>query len=332
MELDKSLTRVNPAKHSADNSIKENKKTLIKNIVVNETNTLKELLSKNDTKGFTKCADEVFDKMIKLSSCNDSLKERNIELLKEIEKVNNENKLLKDECHEKLKAANQENKMLRARNSTLQEEVTVAKNERDKTSNAAVSLAQLIDTVANLQDEDKLREVLVVQDDDDENCKKIKNLFKYCFKLRLVNDGSKFEVKDTKPYLPNTVIKVKTATKLKHSVALHFVPVNDENYLGIDEIEKVVGREVIGVKYKQGKGKSWKTLKVDEGKVHAPVTGWGDREYVVVTNDDAAVDVTAVHLGQGCVTTPGHSRRQENGEREGPMFPPHLTGPRICAE
>ena len=65
-----------------------------------------------------------------------------------------------------------------------------------------------------------------------------------------------------------------------------------------------------------------------EGLINPPTNGWGDREYLVVAQDQDA-EVAHSHLGQGCISTPGHSRRQDSDVRDGPMFPPHLGGPRI---
>ena len=58
------------------------------------------------------------------------------------------------------------------------------------------------------------------------------------------------------------------------------------------------------------------------------VIGWGDMEYLVIIQEEEVLG----HLGQGCISTPGHSRRKESIVRERPMFPPHLGGPRISTE
>ena len=105
------------------------------------------------------------------------------------------------------------------------------------------------------------------------------------------------------------------------------VVTNQEKLISMETVEMVVGKKVTGIKYRQGKGKGWRNLKVEDGMVHPPAAGWGDREYVVVTQDEAPG-----YLGQGCVSTPGHSRRQESCEGVGPMFPPHVVGPRISTE
>ena len=85
---------------------------------------------------------------------------------------------------------------------------------------------------------------------------------------------------------------------------------------------------IVEVKFKQGKGKGSRNLKVEDGMIYPPPCGWGDEEYMILCQDDESPG----HLGQGCISTPGHARRQESCVREGPMFPPHLGGPRIITE
>ena len=99
-----------------------------------------------------------------------------------------------------------------------------------------------------------------------------------------------------------------------------------DSLVSMVEVEVAVGKKATGLKYRQGKGKGWRNLKVADGLVYPPAGGWGNREYLVVLQDGEAA---LAHLGQGCVSTPGHSRRQESNVREGPMFPPHVGGPRI---
>jgi len=80
-------------------------------------------------------------------------------------------------------------------------------------------------------------------------------------------------------------------------------------------------------------GKGWGNVRVEKGiMVHPPTAGQVDREHLVISHEEVIPDNSTppVHLGQGCVSTPGHSSRQENSGGEGPMFPPHVRGPRIC--
>ena len=103
--------------------------------------------------------------------------------------------------------------------------------------------------------------------------------------------------------------------------------INKDGEIISDLLEKEVGRKVIGIKFRQGRGKGWRFLKVEEGLINPPACGWSERDYLVITQDDE--EVSHGHLGQGCISTPGHSRRQDSNVKEGPMFPPHLGGPRI---
>jgi hypothetical protein len=104
------------------------------------------------------------------------------------------------------------------------------------------------------------------------------------------------------------------------------VSINKENLVDLIEVEKLVGKKVSGIKVKKGKG--WIKLSEDQGFMYPPASGWGDQEYLVVTQDEEV----GGHLGQGCISTPGHARRQESTVGVGPMFPPHLGGPRISTE
>ena len=102
---------------------------------------------------------------------------------------------------------------------------------------------------------------------------------------------------------------------------------NKDGEITSELLEKEVRRKVVGIKFRQGRGKGWRFLKAEEGLINPPACGWSEREYLVITQDDE--EVSHGHLGQGCISTPGHSRRQDSNVKEGPMFPPHLGGPRI---
>jgi len=95
---------------------------------------------------------------------------------------------------------------------------------------------------------------------------------------------------------------------------------NDKNVCKLKEaLEKFVGKKVSCIKVKKGK---------EQGFIYPTANVGGDGVHSAVAQDEEVGE----HLGQGCISTPGHSRRQESNVGLGPMFPPHLGGPRISTE
>ena len=294
-----------------------------------DSDKLKYLLGQNDLKGVKQLVNEISDKMKTLASSNEVLENKNMEILKLNYKITAENKLIKDDFHEKTKAANQENKMLRARNTSLQDDIRKTKEDKEEVQTKIDKIVNFAEAVARA-DTDELE--MLLQSPLGENNDEVGKM-KHA--LGSLIKSQKFNVKHLKTKVDvtygesrskKTMVKLAVSEDNSDSVRNMMVSTNQEKLVNMNEVEIVVRRKVTGLKFRKGKG--WKNLKVEERMAHPPAAGWGDREYLVVIQDEGG----PVHLGQGCVSTPGQERRQENTGREGPMFPPHVIGPRITTE
>jgi len=305
-------------KPSADLGTKMNAKGDSNVKVDVQVDKLSKLLAKNDVKGIKHLVNEIVPKMKKLVGQNEALEEKVNDLIKAKNKLETEVKLTKEDCHEKIRTANQENKMLRARNTSLQDDLRISKEEEDESKARSDELTNFVNKFSEAVSKgDTAVELLLKastkKKDDKEVCKLKETL------------GAIFTLKNADKKTVKLITSEDIASKDFRRLV---VAINEENLVDLIEVEKVVGKTVCGMKFKQGKSKGWKNLKVEKGLISPPVTGWGDLEYLVITQDEEAPG----HLGQGCISTPGHARRQESIVREGPMFPPHLGGPRISTE
>jgi len=306
-------------KPSAELGIKMNAKGDSNNAKVEvQVEKLNKLLAKNDMKGIKHVVNDISPRMKKLVGQNEDLEEKVNDLINAKNKLETEVKLTKEDCHEKIRTANQENKVLRARNTSLQEDLRTGKAEEEEAKARSDNFATFVTKLGEAVSKgdlavEQLLEPSTKRKDDKDVCN-LKEALVALFSSKNVGKSDKNMVK--------LITSEETASKVL------VVPINKENLVELSEVEKVVGKKVCGIKYKQGKSKGWKNVKVEKGFIFPPATGWGDMEYLVITEDEGAPG----HLGQGCVSTPGHARRQESIMREGPMFPPHLGGPRILTE
>merc|ERR1719318_539939 len=305
-------------KPSADLGTKMNAKGDSNVKVDVQVDKLSKLLAKNDVKGIKHLVNEIVLKMKYLVGQNESLEEKFNDMMKAKNKLETEVKLTKEDCHEKIRTANQENKMLRARNTSLQDDLRTSKEQaKSRSDDLANFVKELSEAVSK---GDTAVEQLVkpsTKNKDDKDVYKLKEALGAIFSSKDVGKSDEKTVK----LITSEDIDSKASRRL-------VVAINEENVVELTDVEKVVGKKVCGMKFKQGKSKGWKNLKVEKGLVSPTVTGWGDLEYLVITEDGEVPG----HLGQGCISTPGHARRQDSIVREGPMFPPHLGGPRISTE
>jgi len=218
-----------------------------------QVDKLNKLLAKNDMKGTKQVMNEIAPRMKKLASQNEGLEVKMNDLINAKNKLQTEVKLNKEEYHEKIKTANQENKILRARNTTLQDELRTSKEEKAKSRTKSAELASFVE---------KFSEAVCNGDS---------------------SVGQLLEVSANKK-------DEKNVWKLKEALGA-----------------------ILAFK---------KTVKSPNA-----LSPRGDEDDLVLSQDEVGG-----HLGQGCISTPGHSRRQVNVVGLGPMFPPHLGGPRISTE
>ena len=103
-----------------------------------------------------------------------------------------------------------------------------------------------------------------------------------------------------------------------------FIMTNRNNNIFAPDLEKLVGKKVEALAISQLLDNSQtREFPVVNGYIESPNLGWSDRYYDVVTVDPQN------HLGQGCNNTSGQRRLDVRGA-DGPIFPPHVAGPRIC--
>merc|ERR1712183_989803 len=129
---------------SSKNVKGDTKKVMLKD----ESDKLQELLAKNDIKGVKKCVNEISNKLQKLECSNDLLEKKNMDLTILSNKMAAENKLVKEDDHEKIRAANQENKMLRARNTSLQDDVRQTKEDKEEVKIKLAKIVNFVDKFA----------------------------------------------------------------------------------------------------------------------------------------------------------------------------------------
>jgi len=256
-------------------------------------------------------------KMKKLAAENNLLDEKANKLMLEKSKLVTEVKLNKEELHEKMRLANIENKMLRAKNTCLQDQLSKIKEEEEVSNTKADKISEFVSMMSESMREGSpgVDHLLVYSEADNCEVRKMKEVFGKI----LVNKGSNGK----RPNDKNKIVKLVSSEGSKDTISI--VLNSKEKKVDVSIVEEKVGKKILGIKFRQSKGKGWRYLKVEDGYIDAPASGWGDREYVLVIEEGENFS----HLGQGCISTPGHARRQESNVREGPMFPPHLGGPRI---
>ena len=284
------------------------------------------LLAKNEIKAIKNIVNDLNIESKTLAMKNSALEDEVGRLIEEKNNLATEAKLNKEDLHSKMVMANQENKALRSTNTSLQEELSRSRIEKIEANNRIEKILNFVSVVDGAVKEGSpdIEQLAGSQSDAEDNeVKKIQEAIRHL----LVKNK---DLKDRGEIIRNTrtVKFVTSEVTISNEVAKDLV-FNTNKDVGInkDLLEKEVGKKVLGIKFRQGKGKGWRFLKVEEGLINPPAYGWSDREYLLVTQDDE--EGNHGHLGQGCISTPGHSRRQNSNVREGPMFPPHLGGPRI---
>jgi len=277
------------------------------------------LLAKNEVKAIKNLVNDMNTETKTLAMKNSALEDEVSKLVIEKNKLATEVKLNKEDLHAKVIMANQENKVLRSTNTSLQEQLSRTKEEKNQESTKIEKILNFVCMVDEAVKEGSADVEELVGSRSDAEDTEVKKIQEAIRSLLMDNDGPKGK-------FMNTVKLVIPEATSSQGISKDFVLTsNKDGMINRDLLEKEAGKKVLGLKFKQGKGKGWRFLKVEEGQINPPACGWGEREYLVVTEDDEGNG----HLGQGCISTPGHSKRQSSNVRVGPMFPPHLGGPRI---
>jgi len=280
------------------------------------------LLAKNEVKAIKNIVNDMNIETKTLAMKNNALEDEVNKLVIEKNKLATEVKLNKEDLHAKMIMANQENKVLRSTNTSLQEQLSKTREEKNQESTKIEKILNFVCMVDEAVKEGSADVEELVASQSVAEDTEVKKIQEAIHSLLVENNGLKAKRK----YMKTVKFATSEASNI-NGVAKNFeLYTNKDGVINRALLEKEVGKKILGLKFRQGKGKGWRFMKVEEGHINPPTCGWGDREYLVITEDEEG---NHGHLGQGCISTPGHSRRQNSNVRVGPMFPPHLGGPRI---
>jgi len=234
-------------------------------------------------KGLSPAADKKFSSLSQQTHARNTLtplaskEKRDIvtkleEITMEKEKIKEELAILKADHHGKLKEANQENKLLRAKISKLSEDYLREREDKDKIKSKISKILKLISgTEVECNNE--------IYDEE----KDVSDILEAIEMLKAKSKGQR-----------STKLKLNLGSMGKKEIKL-----NMAGLLEISEVEKLAGRRVLAIKFKQARGKGWRTLTIENGLAEAPFYGWGDRVYIVDL-DYGPVGGAPAFLGQGC--------------------------------
>lgn len=212
--------------------------------------------------------------------------------------------LARDEAREKMKFAQQENKVLRSRNSGLNEEAADVRAKLDDAHNKLNYVYKALDCLIAGDDINVDLDGNNNVDEDVARVVKALGILKSCFQSgKRKGQGGH--------------VKVNLVTDEGKKLYIHS---NKNNNIFVPDLEKLIGKTVSCLRVSHVMTGGHKDYLPENGYIDSPVLGWSDREYQVVTM------TVSPALGQGCA--PG----QRGGHRTGPMFPPHVVGPRICTQ
>jgi len=233
-------------------------------------------------------------------------------------------RLLKKENRNNMnKIVNKENKSLRARNTVLQNNLKEMEITALGSKAEIVRLTSIIGkiTASSMNSSDFDIDEILSNPLNDES-KEIRHLKESLWNLleKSLALGNTLKKSD----LNHVNFIISDCDEVVGDVKRLRIPCECSNPVPVDAIEKYVDGNVVAVKYKPGKGKGWKNLKIMSGEVFPPSCGWSNRDYVVEVREKQSE-----YLGQGCVSTRGFTKRNNFLDLQGPMFPPNVGGPRI---
>ena len=107
------------------------------------------VLAKNDVKAVKNIVNDLNTETKKLVATNNALVDEVHKLGVEKSKLVTEMKLNKEELHEKMRMANQENKVLRATNTSLHEQLSRIKEEKEQGSFKLEKILNLVDMMGD---------------------------------------------------------------------------------------------------------------------------------------------------------------------------------------
>lgn len=213
----------------------------------------------------------------------------------------------KEEARERMKVAQQENKVLRSRNSGLNKEALDIKLMYETSQNKLNYVSKALDCLLVGED-------VNVDLDQNNNDNVDEDLIKIVKALNVFRSNLKSSKRKTQGQ--NRINLIISSGKK------YYVHSNKNNNIFVPEMEKIIGKKVVSLKIPHVVGTGFKEYLPEKNYIDCPDLGWPEVEFQVVTKEHEN------HLGQGCANTNGSGQRRLGDG--GPMFPPHVVGPRIC--
>jgi len=281
------------------------------NLIQADLIKLQQLLSKKDFKSSSSFLKEVQGKVKKFSQETDEknqeiskLKTDNLQLMKDLNSA-------KDEAKERMKTAQQENKILRSRNSGLNDEALDAKA---KLSQAQTKLDFVCKTLDSLAVGEDVMFDLDINNNQDANViqKDLEGFMRSVTALKSMYQGQRGRGNQGQGHARVNLITSEGRRMFVHT--------NSNNNIFVPELEKLVGTTIMGLRVPNLLGSGYTEFLARNGYIDSPQLGWINRDYEVIEKESTPL------LGQGCTNTTGLGQRRAG---DGPMFPPHVIGPRI---
>ena len=236
-----------------------------------DLNKLQDLLSKKDFKKAQSILKEVQSKVSKLSKESDeeiqeilTLKTENLQMMKEMNSV-------KEEAKERMKLAQQENKILRSRNSGLNDEALDAKLKSSQAQTKLDFVCKTLDSLAAGEDV-QFRLDENNNEDDDVIQQDLEGFMKSVTTLK-----SMYQTQG-RGNCGQGQSKVNFLTLDGKRMYVH---TNRNNNIFVPEIERLIGKEVSGLRVPHILGTGHTELPARNGYIDSPQLGWASRDYEV---------------------------------------------------
>jgi len=278
------------------------------NLILASLNKLQDCMDKREYKKSPLLLKELCNNVNNLVKQMEVIQNDSANMKEEVASIAEELAKAKEEARERMKIAQQENKVLRSRNSGLNEETVDLKMKYEMSQNKLNYVTKALDCLLVGED------VNVYLNDQNNNNDVDDDLVKMVQALSLLRSNFKSSKRKTQG---QNRINLVTAMGKKY-----YVHSNKNNNIFVPELEKIIGKKVVSLKISHVVGSGCKEYFPVKNYIDCPDLGWPEVEFQVVTKEHE------YHLGQGCANTNGSGQRRLGDG--GPMFPPHVVGPRIC--
>lgn len=242
------------------------------NLILADLNKLQELILKKDFKNSSSIIREVQAKVTRISNETDEknheiskLKTDKSQLIKDLSSA-------KDEAKERMKIAQQENKILRSRNSGLNDEAIDA---RIKLAQAQTKLDFVCKTLESLAVGEDVQFDHDINNNEDANViqKDLEGFMRSVINLKSMYQG---QGRGKHSQGHSRVNLITTEGKRM------FVHTNRNNNIFVPELEKMIGKAVMGLRVPNLLGSGHTEFLARNGYIDSPQLGWISRDYEVI--------------------------------------------------